>query len=561
MKNIKYESFLIYLKNNYSTEEILSILKELELKQLISIEIIKHITQSLNLSEYTFENVTYEPLYNLEYSFEFLMEKERSLNDVRIEDLNFSQRTYNCLKKININTLQELLDCDIDKIKQIKGLGTKSLKEIKEFILKTKSLKGDNLNDINSSNIDNSDTEEQGNEKGNEPKEDNLNDIVDNEKDDNNDNDSKTCYTGLESIKVLNLSSRVVQILTLNNIFLIKDLIDFDLCKLKFKTEKTIKELQLVLSTISIQSNDSKLEIECVLDDCDTDYNDDDENEDYDDENIEDYSGPDEVNNSNDIDEYNEEELAALYEEFFGSDSVDNPQLEELVEDRNQETESSVEQGDLTDLPDKNINSQDYNYFKSIEYSDNYTLFNSINFKNFPKNVLHYEKGSLYYGDFNNKYKVLIDANTSSGHFILHKNTLFMASSAFDIDEEYQSYKGEKRSFKTLVIEENYKGTFNALRFVELEALFIKCNNEYLYYKDLLYVKTNYICIPHIELTKFKYKEVKIKLMAGFLKYRDLIDYEDDVYDNYISYIEKNLNILRENKNIPEFYDFLNSLR
>jgi hypothetical protein len=49
--------------------------------------------------------------------------------------------------------------------------------------------------------------------------------------------------------------------------------------------------------------------------------------------------------------------------------------------------------------------------------------------------------------------------------------------------------------------------------------------------------------------------------MAGFLKYRDLVEYEDDVYDNYISYIEKNLNILRENKSIPEFSDFLDSLR
>ena len=536
MTNTKYDSFIIYLKSNYSTNEIILILKELELKQLISIDIIKYIIQSLNLSDYSFENISYEPLYNLDYSFEFLTEKENSVIDVRIEELNFSLRTYNCLKKLNINTLQELLYYDMEKIKQAKGLGAKSLKEIEEFILKTKPLNGDKNSDFNSSNTDNN-TVDQVIDEGNEPKEDNLSDIVDNENDDNdnddndNDNDDNTtCYTGLESIKLLNLSSRVVQILTLNNIFLIKDLIDFDLCKLKFKTEKTIKELQLVLSTISIKSNDSELEKECVLEDIDTEYNDDDENEDYDDENEEDYSTPAEIENSNDIDEYNDEE-------------------------------SSVEQGVLNDLTDKNMNSPDYNYFKSIEHSDNYTLLNSINFRNFPKNVLHSEKGSLYYGDLNNKYKVLIDANTSSGHFILNKDTLFMASSAFEIDEEYQSYKGEKRSFKTLVIGENYKGTFNALRFVELDALFIKCNNEYLYYKDLLYVKTNYICIPHIELTKFKYSDVKIKLMAGFLKYQDLVDYEDDVYNNYISYIEKNLNILRENKSIPEFSDFLDSLR
>jgi DNA-directed RNA polymerase subunit alpha len=48
--------------------------------------------------------------------------------------LDFSVRSYNCLKKSNINTLKDLLAYSNEEIIKIKNLGKKSLDEIKEKI-------------------------------------------------------------------------------------------------------------------------------------------------------------------------------------------------------------------------------------------------------------------------------------------------------------------------------------------------------------------------------------------------------------------------------------------
>lgn len=56
--------------------------------------------------------------------------------ELYIEKLNFSMRTYNCLKKNNINTVEELLEATEDKLKGFRNLGTKSLEEIKRMVFK-----------------------------------------------------------------------------------------------------------------------------------------------------------------------------------------------------------------------------------------------------------------------------------------------------------------------------------------------------------------------------------------------------------------------------------------
>jgi len=61
------------------------------------------------------------------------VEKEKILNK-SIEELDFSVRSYNCLKKSNINTLKDLLAYSNEEIIKIKNLGKKSLDEIKEKI-------------------------------------------------------------------------------------------------------------------------------------------------------------------------------------------------------------------------------------------------------------------------------------------------------------------------------------------------------------------------------------------------------------------------------------------
>ncbi len=62
-------------------------------------------------------------------------EKEKILNK-SIEELDFSVRSYNCLKKSKINTLRDLVNYSPMEVIKIKNLGKKSLDEIKEKITK-----------------------------------------------------------------------------------------------------------------------------------------------------------------------------------------------------------------------------------------------------------------------------------------------------------------------------------------------------------------------------------------------------------------------------------------
>lgn len=55
--------------------------------------------------------------------------------DMPIEDLDLSVRSYNCLKRANIQTVQELVGRTEDDMNKIRNLGKKSLKEIKEKIV------------------------------------------------------------------------------------------------------------------------------------------------------------------------------------------------------------------------------------------------------------------------------------------------------------------------------------------------------------------------------------------------------------------------------------------
>jgi DNA-directed RNA polymerase subunit alpha len=51
---------------------------------------------------------------------------------VRIEELDFSVRTYNCLKKANILTIAELVQYTESDLMQIRNFGRKSLTEVRE---------------------------------------------------------------------------------------------------------------------------------------------------------------------------------------------------------------------------------------------------------------------------------------------------------------------------------------------------------------------------------------------------------------------------------------------
>jgi len=63
--------------------------------------------------------------------------------DARIEELDFSVRTYNCLKKANILTIGELVQITENDLMQIRNFGKKSLMEVREKLAQLGlSLKG-----------------------------------------------------------------------------------------------------------------------------------------------------------------------------------------------------------------------------------------------------------------------------------------------------------------------------------------------------------------------------------------------------------------------------------
>ena len=56
--------------------------------------------------------------------------KEKKL-EMTIEELDLSVRSYNCLKRAGINTLQELTDKTEADMMRVRNLGRKSLEEVK----------------------------------------------------------------------------------------------------------------------------------------------------------------------------------------------------------------------------------------------------------------------------------------------------------------------------------------------------------------------------------------------------------------------------------------------
>jgi DNA-directed RNA polymerase subunit alpha len=50
--------------------------------------------------------------------------------DVLIEELQLSVRAYNCLKRVNIRTIADLVQYSVKELKEIKNFGQKSANEV-----------------------------------------------------------------------------------------------------------------------------------------------------------------------------------------------------------------------------------------------------------------------------------------------------------------------------------------------------------------------------------------------------------------------------------------------
>jgi len=58
---------------------------------------------------------------------------QQSNEPTPIESIDFSYRTYNCLRRFGINTLEELMNTTDEDLKQIRNFGRKSLEEVNNF--------------------------------------------------------------------------------------------------------------------------------------------------------------------------------------------------------------------------------------------------------------------------------------------------------------------------------------------------------------------------------------------------------------------------------------------
>lgn len=119
LKGIEYEKLILGVQTNGSVKAASAI--AMAAKILMS-----HIEFFVNLDD----NVK---------NFEVIsITNEQENNDLNkaLEELNLTVRSYNCLKRDGYKTLGDIVNKSLDEIKQIKHLGSKSIKEIEDCVSK-----------------------------------------------------------------------------------------------------------------------------------------------------------------------------------------------------------------------------------------------------------------------------------------------------------------------------------------------------------------------------------------------------------------------------------------
>ena len=117
--SVKYDKLILEVTTNGA-------IKAEEAVALASKILIDHLTVLTSLDDLIAESES------------VVMEKAVDTNVVssrrQIEDLNLSVRSYNCLKRAGIVTVEELVQKTEDEMSKIRNLGRKSLKEIKAVL-------------------------------------------------------------------------------------------------------------------------------------------------------------------------------------------------------------------------------------------------------------------------------------------------------------------------------------------------------------------------------------------------------------------------------------------
>jgi len=81
----------------------------------------EHMAQFVNLTEH---------VQNVEIMVEPEEDKKEKVLEITIEELDLSVRSYNCLKRAGINTVEELIKRNEDEMMKVRNLGRKSLEEV-----------------------------------------------------------------------------------------------------------------------------------------------------------------------------------------------------------------------------------------------------------------------------------------------------------------------------------------------------------------------------------------------------------------------------------------------
>ena len=88
--------------------------------------LVEHLNKFMNLAEIA-QDINIEK--------EEVKVEENKYENITIEDLDLSVRSYNCLKRAGISSVLELTEKSEDDMMKVKNLGKKSLKEIKEKLI------------------------------------------------------------------------------------------------------------------------------------------------------------------------------------------------------------------------------------------------------------------------------------------------------------------------------------------------------------------------------------------------------------------------------------------
>ena len=83
----------------------------------------EHMAQFVGLTEH---------VQNVEIMVEPEEDKKEKVLEITIEELDLSVRSYNCLKRAGINTVEELIKRNEEEMMKVRNLGRKSLEEVEQ---------------------------------------------------------------------------------------------------------------------------------------------------------------------------------------------------------------------------------------------------------------------------------------------------------------------------------------------------------------------------------------------------------------------------------------------